>query len=70
MSAFFITMDAAADGGFQPVKAVNLADKRLVISRSPVTTHCPELADDIAKAWAEEEGLTYKRAGECEETEP
>ena len=60
MSAFFIKMDTAVDGGFQPVKALKLPNgKEVVVQRSPVTAHCPDVAEDIAVAWAEEEGLAY-----------
>jgi hypothetical protein len=62
MSTFFITMGVAADGGFQPVKAVKLPNSRIaVVNRSPITTHCPELAEEIAEAWAKEEGLIYNK---------
>jgi len=65
MSAFFITMDKAPDGGFQPVKAITLPNgKSCVVSRSPVTTHCPKFAEDIAEAWAKEEGILYKKCKE------
>lgn len=60
MSAFFIKMDKALDGGFQPVKAIKLPNgKEVVVTRSPITAHCPEIAEDLAVAWAKEEDLSY-----------
>jgi len=61
MSAFFIMVADSSDGAFQPSKAIKLSDGRVVVvERGPIITYCPEMAKDVAKHWAKEEGLNYK----------